>query len=152
MFEKKNIFLEKNKELIEKNNVILNEWILKLESLPLYNMYTIGNNCFSDFINEFETVDTLELKGINFVNLLKYEEFYTFYEKISEIKPKFYTHLFKEYIYKGKNLYAYWANENNPMFLLTYGIASGVAKPEQHIEAKIKALEEISSYETIKTE
>ena len=27
LFEKKNIFLEKNKELIEKNNVILNEWI-----------------------------------------------------------------------------------------------------------------------------
>jgi len=28
-------------------------------------------------------------------------------------------------MFKGNNLFSYWANENNPMFLLTWGIASG---------------------------
>lgn len=152
LLEKKGILANNNKELIQRNETILDDWILKLEGLTLYNMYIVADNCFGDFINEFESDDTTDLKGINFVSLLKRENFYSFYEKMSHEKPKFYTHLFKEYIYKGKNMYEYWANKNNPMFLLTFGIASGVADSKQHIEAKIKFLEELSSMEKIKTE
>ena len=30
-------------------------------------------------------------------------------------------------MFKGKNLYSYWANDNNPLFLLTVSIANGTA-------------------------
>jgi hypothetical protein len=29
-------------------------------------------------------------------------------------------------MFKGKNLFSFWANENNPLFLLTWGIANNI--------------------------
>ena len=29
-------------------------------------------------------------------------------------------------MFRGKNLYSYWANENNPLFLITFGISEGL--------------------------
>jgi hypothetical protein len=37
-------------------------------------------------------------------------------------------------MFRGKNLFEYWANENNPMFLLTWDTVRGNHK--DYIEAK----------------
>ena len=46
-------------------------------------------------------------------------------------------------MFKGSNLFEYWANENNPMFMLTQGIASGDADPVKYKQAKQKDIEEL---------
>jgi hypothetical protein len=47
-------------------------------------------------------------------------------------------------MFKGKNLYSYWANENNPMFLLTFNIAEGTITGDEYfanIKETIKEIE-----------
>jgi hypothetical protein len=135
---------EVHKEFISENKELINSWISKLDSLTLYNMYAINNDEFQAFAKQFpEDVDT-NLNGINFISLLKNAEFYDFYKKIETDKLKFYTNYFNEYMFKGKNLYHYWANQNNPLFLLTYGIAEGLVSSENYMTAKSHDIQELT--------
>ena len=45
-------------------------------------------------------------------------------------------------MFKGKNIYAYWAVQQNPLFLLTYAIGSGL-KAEDYNKAKQESLQGI---------
>jgi hypothetical protein len=138
----------KDVEFIKSNKEILDKWISKLESLSLYNKHIIGNKAFEEFVSSFEKDYSSELIGVNFVSLLKHEHFYTFYNNIDKHSLKFYTHYFDDYMFKGKNIYSYWANENNPLFLLTYGISEGIVNGDSynsHKEITIKELENVTS-------
>jgi hypothetical protein len=113
-------FAENNKDIIEK-------WISKLDSLTLYNMSIVSCEQFKEFTNAFLKDDSDSLIGINFISLLKNLEFYAYYDTpIDKNNLKYYNHYFNDYMFKGKNLFSYWANENNPLFLLTYGISEGL--------------------------
>jgi hypothetical protein len=37
-------------------------------------------------------------------------------------------------MFKGQNLYSYWATENNPLFLITFGISNGLQLTENKEE------------------
>lgn len=130
---------------VKENREILDLWIKKLDSLSLYNMSIIGDKHFKEFIDNFETDESSDLIGVNFVSLLKNEDFYEFYGNIDSSNLKNYTHYFNDYMFKGKNLYSYWANKNNPMFLLTYGIAEGMITGETYNSAKQQTLEELAN-------
>jgi hypothetical protein len=134
-----------DKEFIEKNKEILHKWISKLESLTLYNMYIVKDDTFKDFVDAFEIDDSNELIGVNFISLLKRKEFYSFYKNTNQKNLKFYSHYFNDYMFKGKNMYSYWANENNPLFLLTYGIAEGIVTGQSYNLAKQKSIEEFKN-------
>jgi hypothetical protein len=78
---------------------------------------------------------------VNFISLLKKPEFYSIYQKIDQSKLKFYKNYFNEYMFKGKNMYSFWANQNNPLFLLTFAIGSGEVTTDQYIEAKKQSIQ-----------
>lgn len=145
LLQAKNLIPVVDSGFIEQNKEIISKWINKLESLTVYNMFTIGENQFESFVEQFEKDDTSDLVGVNFVSLLKNEYFYAFYENTNTDNLKFYTHYFNDYMFKGKNLYSYWANENNPMFLLTYGIAEGMITGETYNSAKQQTIEELAN-------
>jgi hypothetical protein len=112
-------------KFVEENKEIINQWSKVLDSLTIYNMQTIDVPEFREFVESHPSDPTDDLTGINFVQLLKYEEFYLFYNKINTEWLTNYTSYFNEYMFKGKNLYNFWANINNPMHVLTSVIASG---------------------------
>jgi len=114
------------KNFIEDNLEIIKKWESKLDSLTLYNMYIVNSPEMQEFAKGFPADETEELSGINFLSLLKHEPFYVYYSKIKQSNLKFYTKYFNEYMFKGKNLYSYWTNENNPLFLMTFGISEGL--------------------------
>jgi hypothetical protein len=116
---------EQTKKFIDENKEILDCWSKKLDSLTIYNMQTIDAPEFKEFVESFPTDDTDDLTGINFVQLLKYEEFYAFYSNINNEWLTNYTAYFNNYMFKGKNLYSFWATVNNPMHVLTTTIANG---------------------------
>lgn len=121
-----------NAELLTALKPQLDAWTEKLESLVIYNLYTINDEEIRKWVTEnHKTDETASLEGVNFLSLLKNEDFYEFYLN-SITEPKYYSTYFNEYMFKGQNLYAYWANENNPMFLLTYGIGAGLVKGEEY--------------------
>jgi hypothetical protein len=117
-------------KFIIENQDIINKWICVLDSLTLFNMYIINDNTFKEFVTSHEPAEDASTAGINFVSLLKHEVFYAFYETIDKSNMKYYKVYFDDYVFKGKNLYHYWANEANPLFLLTWSIASGTYKEE----------------------
>ena len=116
----------RNTNFIKENLEIIERWASVLDSLTLYNMYIIKSEEFKTFVKTFPEDDTSDITGINFLSLLHHEDFYMFYNKIDQSKLKFYSTYFDNYIFKGKNLFSFWANENNPLFLLTWGIANNI--------------------------
>jgi hypothetical protein len=138
-----------DKDFIEENKEILNKWISKLESLTLYNMYIVKDETFKEFVNSFPVDETKEMTGVNFVSLLKHQNFYSFYQNTNQSHLKFYPYYFNEYIFKGKNLFHYWANENNPLFLLTYGIIEGLFNVNEYVEIKNKTVQELKDVSLI---
>lgn len=100
-------------------------WEKKIDSLSLYNMHTINVPEVKEWVAQFPKDDTNDLEGINFVSLLKHEETYGLFEFVKQENLTFYSKYFNDYMFKGQNLYSYWAHENNPMFLLTWGVATG---------------------------
>lgn len=105
---------------IDKNKDILERWKSVLNSLALYNISTITIPEIQEQISKFETIEDDSLVGINFVNLLKYEDMYMIFSNYDKNDLKYYQTFFKDCVYRGNNLYKYWANENNPMFLTTW--------------------------------
>jgi hypothetical protein len=134
------------KNFINENIDIVSKWSDKLDSLSIFNMYTINLDYFKDYSKSFPIDDTNSLEGINFVSLLKQERFYSFYGKLNN-NIKFYTRYFEDYMYRGKNLFDFWATPKNPMFLLTWGIIDG--KGNEYFEAKIKDKEIIKNVASI---
>jgi hypothetical protein len=136
-------------KLIQQNSDNWKSWVSKLDSLTLFNMYSIDNEEFKNFVESHTLDETNCLKGVNFVSLLKHETFYNLYEKIDKQDLKFYKKYFEDYMFKGKNLYSYWANENNPMFLLTFGIAGGLVTGDNYVSAKKQTIQELKDVSPI---
>lgn len=124
----------KYSEFIASNKEIVELWIKKLDSLTLYNMYSIDDPKFNEFVSSFPKDETDSLVGVNFISLIKNDKMYLLYNKIDKSNLTFYVKYFNEYMFKGKNLYSYWANENNPLFLLTFNIAEGKVKGQEYAE------------------
>jgi hypothetical protein len=112
-------------KFITENKEVVDYWLDVLNSLPAYNLYCVDVDEFKEFAKSRPVKEIDASKGINFVSLLKHEEFFNFYQNWNDQKSFYIDEYFNDYIFKGKNLYSFWANENNPMFLLTWGVSSG---------------------------
>lgn len=108
-------------QFIKDNTETIKKWVNLLESLSLYNLYTIDSPTLKEYVTSFKTEDCSVI-GLNFVNLLKYEYLGLIYENTKEEDLSYYPDFFNEYIFKGNSLYHYWQHENNPMFIMTLGI------------------------------
>jgi len=133
LLQNKGISETVNQDLLDQFKEHLTEWTNKLESLALFNVYCIKEEQFKQWVVSHEEDATASLKGVNFISLLKNQEFYEFYQNMITV-PKYYSSYFNEYMFKGQNLYNFWANDNNPMFLLTYGVANGLVEPNNYAE------------------
>lgn len=130
-------FINNNKEIVDR-------WMSVLDSMTLFNMKTIDIPDCQEFVESFPPNDTDDLTGINFVNVLKYPDFYTYYARLEENTLINYRRYFSEYMFKGKNLFHYWAVEANPMFIITTSIATGELKGgdiDRAIEETLKDFE-----------
>ena len=129
-----------------KNNIdIIKSWESRLDSLTLYNMWCIDSQEFKDWVSTHPEDTSDASKYVNFVNLLKHEDFYDYYQAINKDSLKNYSKLFNEYCFKGENLFKYWAIDINPMFLLTWGISSGTIENKDFQEAVAADIEYINS-------
>jgi hypothetical protein len=134
LLQYKELVKENNyKDFIKENEEIISKWCDRLDSLILFNMYIIKEKQFSDYVKDFPIDNSTDLIGINFVSLLKHERFYLFYNKIKN-NIKFYEHYFNDYMFRGFNLYSFWSNSNNPLFLLTIAIIEG--KTKEYLKAR----------------
>lgn len=147
LLQYKNLVKEDNyKNFIEENKELVSQWSDKLDSLTIYNVYIIKSEELRSYAQNFPKDETKDLVGVNFLSLLKHERFYSFYNKINK-NIKFYTNYFNDYMFRGKNMFSYWANSNNPLFLLTMAISQG--KGLNYINAKKQDKELIKNVTSI---
>lgn len=132
-------------EFIKQNSEIIDRWSNILDSLSLYNLYTVNAPELKEYVESFPKNDTSTTEGINFVSILKHQEFYEFYNVVDQPGLQYYSTYFSQNMFKGSTLYAYWANENNPMFLITFGIASGTMNVEEFVQSKQHAIGEFEN-------
>lgn len=130
---------------VEDNLDLIKAWASKINSLTLYCLYSIESEETKNFVRTFEEDDTDDMQGINFVNLIKHESIFNLFENIDRNELKYYSKYFNDYMFRGKNLYSFWASETNPMFLLTYGIISGELKSKEYFSAKRQSIQEVTS-------
>ena len=149
LLQHKNIIEVQNKDFIENNKKIFEVWESKIDSLTLFNMYIIEHDEFKQFVNSFPIDETESLEGVNFLSLIKHQELYETFQNVDQEKLKFYKNYFNNYMFKGKNLFHYWSNENNPLFLLTYGISENLFSNQDYINAKNKDIEEIKNVSSV---
>lgn len=129
---------------ISKNEEILKEWISVLDSMIVYNLYIVSSPELKEWAEDMPHDTKTTTEGVNFVNLLKYPEFYRYYGKMNS-ELKFYDKYFTHNMFKGTNLFTYWANDNNPMFLLTVGIAEDMFSNEDYLTARDESIKEITN-------
>jgi len=129
-------FIENNKEIVE-------HWASVLDSLVAYNLFTVSSPELKEWAENLPHDDTSTSNGINFVNLLKYPGFYSYYEAVKIEDLRFYENYFTRNMFKGTNLFNYWANDNNPMFLLTVGIAENMFSSDEYVDARTESIKEI---------
>lgn len=143
--EYKGIVKNNDSDFINANIDIFKIWESKLDSLSLYNLYIINSDELKTFVTTHQEDDTNDLCGVNFLKVLKHQDFYEYYGFVKQDNLKYYSKYFNDYMFKGKNLYEYWANDNNPMFLLTTGIVTGELTSEEYNKAKKQSIEEFSN-------
>jgi hypothetical protein len=136
--------VEEHNEFINNNKEILDKWESVLDSLVLYNVYTLQLEETSAHVESHPIDETDDITGINFLGLLKHEDFYYYFNGAKQENVKFYKKYFNDYMFKGNNLFTYWANENNPMFLLTDAVASGTMDKNKYYEAVEKDMEALN--------
>jgi hypothetical protein len=141
LLQRLNIYEKVDNDLLLQIEDQLQHWTDRLMSLRLYNLYTIEE--FKSQIEENEEDDTSDLTGVNFVNLLKYEELYSIYA-IKDYPVKYYSKYFNEYMFKGKSLFSYWANENNPIFLITEAIGEGKFDMKEYMKLREQTLRQVA--------
>jgi hypothetical protein len=132
-------------EFIESNKELLKKWEMILDNLLYFNTYTINDNTYKEHIKASSVYDKNFVIGVNFVSLLKYEDFYDFFTTVDPNNFKYHEVYFDDYIFKGKNLYHYWANTSNPVFLMTWAIETGNFDLNIFVDAMKKDIEEINS-------
>lgn len=138
-------FEETPDSFVVENKDLFDLWSRLLDSATVYNMYIVNDESLKEFARQLPEEKFETMVGINFVQLFKHEGFYTFYQKINQDNLKFMPQVFDDYIFKGKNLYNFWATDKNPMFLLTWGIAAGVITGSDYAQARGASLAEITN-------
>jgi hypothetical protein len=119
-----------SRQFISENEDLVKSWLSVLESLTLYNFYCINSKKFKEHVTSHEHADCSNI-GLNFVNLIKYDDFQYVVTNIKKENLKYYESFFNDYMFKGNNLYRYWATEENNLFLITWKIIHDVENQKE---------------------
>jgi hypothetical protein len=98
-------------------------WEERLDSLPLYGIYTFNFPQAKVYVQNQEKDETDSTEGINFVSLLKHERFFEYYA-VKPTKHKYFPKYFNEYMFKGNSLFHYWAKKHNPYYMFNLALIS----------------------------
>lgn len=130
-------------DFIVNNIELVTQWTNKLDSLVLFNTFVINDEAAKDEVRSFPEDDTDSIDGINWVSLLKHEHFYFFYQNLNPENLKYYSRYFNDTMFKGRNLYSFWATEKNPLFLITWGILEQKINSKEWVTLLSQAEQEI---------
>lgn len=117
---------------IEDNWDIIKKWERRIDQLLVYNMSTVDHSGYKEWIDELPVDNDDSREGINFVSLMKYPSLYGLLGEAKDEHTMNNPTFFNEPIFKGNNLFFYWAHEQNPLFLFQKAIVDGELSGEEY--------------------
>ena len=121
--------IEEIEEFITKNEDLLDKYDQVLSSIFLYMLLS-----FKTEEEKLELKKSCEINkdknfiGLNFINLLKYQEFYGLFLISSPKYSIYFEPYFEQYMFEGYNLFYYLNNENN-LLMKTFSV---ILNPEEN--------------------
>lgn len=123
-----NSFLTKDEvhQFIQEHTEIVKKWISFMNSLYVYALYVAYETSPSENAGDANPIQQMVPKiddpnyiGNNFINVMNLPGFFEIYfsKEINMDNTAFFTHQFTEYCFQGKNLYHFFAHEDNWLFL-----------------------------------
>lgn len=102
---------------LAENKASLDMWERRINSLTLFAMYSLDKEKYKDYIESFPEDPDDGVTGLNFVHLIKHELFPLLLADVPESKWNWNKKYFTEYMFAGANLFKYFADDNNPLFV-----------------------------------
>lgn len=114
-------------QFIKNNSQILQKWINFIDSSPVY-MMTLNKEIEEKYKPEAisEQIDDINYIGLNVAWMFSVPCFLEFYLSAPNVSKMYYfKQQFKEYMFRGKNLFSYFCVPENTLFVIYEGILSG---------------------------
>lgn len=136
-------FSDEMDAFIHEHKDIVDVWLKRLYSLPLYAMYCREE--WKGYVETFPEDTNDSLAGINFVRLIEHELFPFLLEGVEEDQYTWNRIFFNEYVFAGDNLFSYFKSKNNPYFI---GLLAFVMPEEfkEHLIVMDKAVQESNTF------
>lgn len=96
---------------IEENIDIVKKWCSVVESLSVFSMFSCGIDEHREYVNGFKVNEDNSPIGCNFVHLCKHPKLP--YIITSQTQPQIYINYFTNNMFRGKNLFTFWAVREN---------------------------------------
>lgn len=142
---------EEMKEFHDTNAEMVKRWYEFLDSMIVFSMMSVqivekdesGNEvgipafqeAFPGIFDNVATVDDALFIGSNVVNLFAVPMFLEMYFSVPTGEAKYFKQQFEEYMFKGKRLYHYYANENNTFFKFLVALVTNKVTVQDMVKA-----------------
>ncbi len=125
--------LEECHEFLAENKEVMDRWDMFLSSTMLYMLTSVS--ILEEeyrFKESYPVIDDPRYIGTNVVNLFSVPMFMeSFFSLPSSPQIAYFPQQFEEYMFKGKNLFHYFCNEENTLFLLFNSFLDGSVSVEE---------------------
>lgn len=104
---------------------VLKRWVCIIESLSLYALrwYNVSAEV-TDYFEKFPKDESKNLIGINFVNLVSYDQFPLLIDGSEPEDLVYFHYFFDEPVFQGSNLSSYWGSRENVIFVIGQAMQS----------------------------
>ena len=124
---------------------VIERWINIIESLTLYSLrwYNITNR-IANYHEQFPIEGSKLLTGINFVNLISYDQFPLLMYGGKKENIIYYRYFFDEAVFQGVNLSTYWSSKENIVFTITQAMQKRDLDPARFDASFNTSVEELN--------
>jgi hypothetical protein len=118
-------------EWIEERQELIDKWMSLLESMAVYALTVIEDDDLKALVEAYPEDATQDTVGINFVHMFDNHLWPIYFQHVDHSRVRNYTQYFNEYMFKGKNLFSYWAIPENEIYLMTVAMVDDEFMPDE---------------------
>lgn len=129
-------------EWTEERREIITKWVSLIDSLIIYIPSIVEDDEMKAVLNAAPVDETNDMVGINFVNLFENPLFPLTLEHTSDHLIRNYVKYFNDYMYKGHNLYSFWASPDNSLHTFMMSMIDDTVATDEEFSEFVSSLSE----------
>lgn len=134
-------------EWAEERRELITKWASLIDSTLIYMTNIVEDDDMKTAMDEYPADETNDMIGVNFVHLFTHPLFPLVFESIDQSLIRNYTKYFNDYMYKGHNLYHYWAVPENDVHVMFMALVDDEVATDEEFAEFIQTLNRIETTE-----